>query len=375
MFHARYRSEGGEERSFEEEAKLLELMGYVITRVVSSNANVTSNLRGGLSSIFSFKHFFETLRVIIKTKPDFIYANNLWPGISSSPIAAARIMNVPVLQAVRNYRLVTPSAKLDAQGACTDCHGGKQVCCVRNGCYNNSSVQSGIVLLSSVVNRVVTSGWGRHRYLATSSMTRDLVIQGGLPRSRVSVRPNFSSALGEPSFTLGSGVIFVGRLTKEKGLPELLSSWPSFVDCPLLTIVGDGPLRQLVLAACLRNPKIKWVGHVDKEGVTKLLKSSRITIIPSTWAEPFGRVAIESMSVGTPVACTGGGALEEIVGKTGVVLENLDVKSIAQMLSIASNPKELLILRRACYRRFLRHYTTESAVVDMKKHLVELEIE
>ncbi|WP_427016759.1 glycosyltransferase family 4 protein [Pseudarthrobacter sp. P1] len=373
MLHANYRQPGGEENSFEAESQLIESLGFRITRLMVDNEGMTHGPLSALESVFSVKNFLAVFRTISREKPAFVYANNLWPGLSSSPIAAARILGIPVLQAVRNYRLVCPSAKLDNDGACIEC--GSQIfpfSCIKNGCYNNSSVQSLVTFLSAFINRLIVLRWNRHRYLATSNKTRDLMIRNGIPADRINTRPNFLFNPPTPSFAPGEGAIYVGRLTKEKGILNLLSEWPAHSNSLKLTIVGDGPLREKVLDYCGLNPNLKWIGSQDQEVVSDLVKSSALAIVPSVWAEPFGRVAIEAMSVGTPVVCTVGGTLADIVGDSGIILPSLSAESIMEILEVADSPGRLIELRRKSYERFCKGFTIDASRENLVTQLREV---
>ena len=53
----------------------------------------------------------------------------------------------------------------------------------------------------------------------------------------------------------------------------------------------------------------------------KLLRASDVTVLPSIWSEPFGRIAIESMACETPVVASRVGGIPEIL--TGEFAEGL----------------------------------------------------
>ncbi len=77
---------------------------------------------------------------------------------------------------------------------------------------------------------------------------------------------------------------------------------------------------------------VTLAGFTSHEDVIEILRDSAASVVPSQWAEPFGRVAIESMSVGTPVIYATSGALADIVGPGGTPLHSLDESSIREAL-------------------------------------------
>ena len=102
------------------------------------------------------------------------------------------------------------------------------------------------------------------------------------------------------------------------------------------------------------NPNVEL--HIDAPENLKLqiLSKAKCTIVPSTFGEPFGLVAVESMACGTPVVATPDGALPEVVkhGKTGYIASSL-TEMAEYVLNIDSiNPKE-------CRKHVERHFTKE----------------
>src|SRR5581483_4850956 len=110
-------------------------------------------------------------------------------------------------------------------------------------------------------------------FIALSQFSRRKLIQGGLPDSKVTVKPNFVDPDPEPGGGEGGYFLYAGRLTEEKGLRVLLECWRANPDLPLLKIAGTGPLESEVgqAAATLRN--IEWVGTVSSEEVLSLMRA------------------------------------------------------------------------------------------------------
>lgn len=134
MFHAIYRNPGGEEQSFANESKLLESIGYETVRCTTDNSEISGGPWAAVTAVFSPRVLVDAFRIIRSERPDVVYVNNLWPAFSASLLVAARAAGIPTLQAVRNYRLATPSAKLRGDGTCTECGSTNYFSsCVRNG--------------------------------------------------------------------------------------------------------------------------------------------------------------------------------------------------------------------------------------------------
>lgn len=366
MFHAKYRNPGGEEQSFEAEAKLFERMGYRVTRATVENGTVKENVASAMKSVFNLAVFLEAFRYFRKVKPSLIYVNNTWPALSPALLIAARFSRTPTLQAVRNYRIVTPSAKLHNDGRCVTCNETRYFrSCVMRGCYNGKRSQSLLAYCAGLLNRISVWKWERHMFLATSELTRKLILGRFISHTKVRVRSNFNSVDPAHSLDGGDGAIFVGRLSNEKGVVELAKEWPDSPSTPILTIVGEGPESETVAAICATKKTVNLYGYADHVTVLAMLRSSGVCIVPSQWAEPFGRVAIESMAVGTPVIYTKNGSLDGIVANGGIGIDHLARKEIGDALEKVLAPESRSALRARAHRRYLDAFTSESAATEM----------
>ena len=170
---------------------------------------------------------------------------------SISPAAhhAAKAEGVPLVQSVRNYRLICPAATLFRDGGvCEDCLGRTAPWPgVLHGCYRESRSASAAVAAMIVAHRMLRT-WQRKvdAFVALSRFARDKLIEGGLPADRIAIKPNFVD--DEPGQGRGPGdyALYVGRLAPEKGLMTLLQAWQRLERPFPLKIVGTGPIASLV---------------------------------------------------------------------------------------------------------------------------------
>ncbi len=123
--------------------------------------------------------------------------------------------------------------------------------------------------------------------------------------------------------------LFVGRLSEEKGVLELVEAAR---DLPLV-VVGDGPLRERVPQA---------VGFVPPGEVGAYLGRAAVVVCPSR-REGFGVVARQAQAYGRPVVASRvGGLVEAIVdGETGFLVEPGDVAGLRRRLEQLLSDEEL----------------------------------
>ncbi len=126
--------------------------------------------------------------------------------------------------------------------------------------------------------------------------------------------PGVDSDANPPSPSPSSGrVLFLGRITRLKGLDHLITALPlasAELARPLtLVVAGDGPYRKaaesLALKRGVRAEFLGWVGLDRREAE---MRAADVLAVPSVWPEPFGLVGIEAGCVGLPAVgyATGG---------------------------------------------------------------------
>ena len=148
------------------------------------------------------------------------------------------------------------------------------------------------MVASSVFHR---QAWlGLTRYLVLSDEMGALLTQIGVEASSISRISNHVE-IPECVPSMGSGFIYAGRLSEEKGVDILLRAWDK-VEKRLgsrLTIAGDGPLRGEVAVAAGRDSSIRYIGLVDRSVVEREICDHAMAILPSNTEQHsiFGAIA------------------------------------------------------------------------------------
>ena len=135
----------------------------------------------------------------------------------------------------------------------------------------------------------------------------------------------------------GGPVVWSGRLVPEKA-PHLALDAARAAD---REIVLAGPAPDPVYFAAEVAPRLGrdavWAGHLRGRELIALVGSASVAVVSPVWDEPFGLVAAEAMSCGTPVAAFARGGLCEIVRDgVGVLARPDDVTSLAAAIEAAS---------------------------------------
>jgi glycosyltransferase involved in cell wall biosynthesis len=143
-------------------------------------------------------------------------------------------------------------------------------------------------------------------------------------------------------------ILYAGRLVKVKGLQYLLDSARILHSKGYdfnIKIVGDGEYKETLLNLVERYKLAKivtFIGHVEQNDLINIYNESHIFISPCTYNETFGLTIVESLSQGTPVITTKGGAQQEHIqdGYNGFLVEKHNSQMIADKIEyLATNPK------------------------------------
>lgn len=365
--HNLYQIRGGEDESREAEERLLREMNHSVEVYEENNERVANiNPIGmGIKTIWS-RESYQIVRQRLASQPhDIVHIQNFFPLISPSVHYAAKAEGVPVVQTLRNYRLLCPNALFFRDGkVCEDCM-GKPIPWpgVLHGCYRESRSASSVVASMITAHRVMGT-WSKmvDVFITLTEFARQKFIEGGLPAEKIVVKPNFVSV--DPGVGEGRGgyALYVGRLSVEKGLDTLLAAWEKLEGKIPLKIIGDGPLSDQVADAAARFPQIEWLGRRPLAEVYQLMGEATIAIFPSKWYETFGRVAVEAFAKGTPVIAANIGAIAELVDRdrTGLHFQPGDSADLADKVNwILTHPVELAQMRQEARREFETKYTAE----------------
>lgn len=95
--------------------------------------------------------------------------------------------------------------------------------------------------------------------------------------------------------------LYIGRLSKEKGVTELIQAWESIEDKRgyILKLVGSGPLANSIKSS----DSIEVVGYMDSEKLPNLMHESSFLVLPSNW-EQWGVVMHEATLSSLPIICS-----------------------------------------------------------------------
>lgn len=356
MLHNRYEIRGGEDESTDAECSLLRDVGYEVELLEANNSIIGNEMTltsAAMTTLWSKQWYRRVDEAMAAKRYDVLHVQNFFPLISPSVYYAAAKHRVPVVQSIRNYRLICPAASLFREGKyCTDCVDSVlKLPAIRHACYRGSKAGTG-VLAGMIALHTMFGTWRTkvNTYVAISQFVRDRLIEGGFPAEKITVKPNFAQLNGDvdPSMGTKDFILYVGRITREKGADLLLEAYRrSGTNLPL-KIIGAGDLhipRELA-------ERVILMGKLPLAQVYAQMREALCVVMPGAWPEPFGRVAVEAFANGAAVIASDIAGCSEIIEheRTGWLFPPGDMVALASLISRLSARRQDVLAMGATAR-------------------------
>ncbi|CAI6082057.1 Glycogen synthase [Paenibacillus sp. JJ-100] len=245
-----------------------------------------------IQDIFNARQYRHIKQFLMVQRPALIHTQNI-PGLSLAIWKAAFELNIPVVHTLRDFSLIEPIA-ITAYSKFY-----RQI-----SKYYSRRVSSVIGISEHVLKKHTDLGFFEHasKHIIHNIVERDDPVQHFDTDKRV--RHHQPLHIG-----------YFGQLTEVKGVHYLIEAVKQLDEQIVrkLYIHGDGPLLHSLQELAESDSRIIFVGKIDKKEINSQMKKMDLTIVPSTWDEPFGRVIIESYQAGTPVYASKVGGIPEIL--------------------------------------------------------------
>jgi starch synthase len=169
-------------------------------------------------------------------------------------------------------------------------------------------------------------------------------------------------------------VLFVGRITDQKGIFHLLEAAPKLpagVQVVLCASAPDTPEIEARLKRRLpEHPNVVWIGEmIPVSEVVQLYSHAAVFVCPSVY-EPFGLINLEAMACETPVVASAVGGILEVVedGTTGLLVEPARPDALAAAIrGLLDDPGRRRAMGQAGRRRVEAHFSWASVATGTRE--------
>ncbi|MGB7591673.1 MAG: glycosyltransferase family 4 protein [Terriglobia bacterium] len=193
--------------------------------------------------------------------------------------------------------------------------------------------------------------WRRYTHiLACASKSMMSIRNFGMPKSvpitvawLMTQSPPLATA-ERPSFLprKNPGDVFVGfagRITAAKGWHVLLAALTQLPPSFKCLIAGTGDQEALLRLWCSSpqfQDRVYFLGALPKDTLWNFYRALDLFVLPSlttpSWTEQFGAVLAEAMACGVPVIGSDSGAIPEVIGDAGLVVEEQNPTALAEAI-------------------------------------------
>ena len=246
---------------------------------------------------------------------------------------------------------------------CEKCKDGRFFHCVVHRCHKGGFLPSIIYTCESYFNRILKKyDWVKY-FICPSKFLLNKHAESGISLKRLVHIPNFIKLDNfQPSFNVGSYVLYAGRLSREKGILSLLKS---IQDLDIqLKIVGDGPMRN-EYERFVRENSLKDVifeGYKSGDELRDLFRGAAFVVFPSEWYENAPMTVLEAFAYGKPVIGSDIGGIPEMIinGETGFLFSPGDHQDLREKIQyLLSNPSLIETLGRKARKRVEEEYNAD----------------
>ena len=196
----------------------------------------------------------------------------------------------------------------------------------------------------------------------SKEMKRDVSRFYGVKRSRIVVIPNGIDLEKYKAETKpGDYVLFVGRLSKQKGIMTLVDAAKD-VKGKIVLLTGKADTKELELELKEKLKKlnnVKWINKmVSEEQLIDYYSKAAVFCCPSIY-EPFGIINLEAMALKKPVVASAVGGIKDVVTKkTGILVKPNNPKRLAKALNyLLDNPEAAQRMGEEGRKRAEEHYS------------------
>ena len=371
--------EGGAESYIENLKEILEKKGHQV-KIFASNAhpelrhfnnysfqsiNTNSFLRF-IPYTFNLSSYFSLKKVLKEYKPDIVHLHYIF--YHTSPSILLLLKDIPTIMTLHAHEIIAPIG-ISTNKKCKHSNIGYCPYCV--GMPNFFIEKFKRYLFNFLSNNIDT-------YISPSKYYFSLYTRYGLKN----IKKIFNGINLFDNYKLKKNhcVVFVGRLTLEKGVQVLIKSIPMILkkipDLKVFIIGSGAYYKELTLIS--QNLKISnnifFVKKVERQKLLRYYRRAGILIMPSVWEETFGLVGIEAMSVGRPVIASRVGGIPEWLddGKTGFLVDPGNPDQIAEKVIKLFSNRKLLEQMGKNARKKAEQFSIEKHVIKIEKIYKEL---
>ncbi len=337
------------------------------THIPKTPANIKRMLAGAFYNRDAEKCL---TRLLEAEKPDIVFVLQQMNTLSPSIFRAAKKAEVPVIHRLSDFNMICPRYDCLRDGKpCTDCINGNYSHAVRHACVKGSKAASIIRSASMKFHSIFRLFGSISRFVAPAAFTCKLLEKSGIPKEKLVHLPTFIDASKyEVSEEKGKHFLFLGRLSPEKGVEDLIKALPLMKAKDAKVVLAGGRSESYaaeldaLVSKLLLEDRVEFLGFAKGDKLKQAIADSIAIVLPAVWYENMPNAVLEAYAYGKPVIVSDIGSLPEMVedGVTGYMCKPNEPSSLAEMMDkMVEVPDKCIEMGRAARRRCEEMYSPD----------------
>lgn len=290
-------------------------------------------------------------KLLDEFKPDIVHLQNIYYYITTSIIGEITKREIPIVQTVHDYQLISPSVVMYHDGGiCEVCKRDKYYKAVFHKCVKKSylaTLMSVITLYFQNFNNLYSKRI--NVFITPSIFMKNKLIEYGYPKNKIKCISNFlfSQRNVVNDKILERYVLYFGRICEAKGIYLVLNAAEQLpnVNFKVAGNFEDSLVRKNIFNQITANKirNIDFLGFKKGSELKKLISHSQFVVIPSLWYENQPYSVLESFAMRKTVVAVNMGGVPELVDNkvNGLLFDPKDSTKFANEISKLWNNKKM----------------------------------
>ncbi len=293
---------------------------------------VMSKLRSAARIIWNVEAARKLEALIKEFQPEVAHLHNTYHQLSPAIIWTLRKHGVRIVMTLHDYKLISPNYSLLVRGKIWDHTSGVRA--IIDRAVQDSYLKSMVCAVEKWFHAAIGTFRKVDAYIAPSRFLIKKFQSVGFPYAiRHIVQPirPFPKA---PTTVSGEYLLFIGRLSEEKGVGTLIDACALMQGDIGLKIIGTGPEETLLREQAKNVPGVEFLGFQTGLDWERALQGAKALVVPSIWYENMPYVVLEALSRGKPVIATRLGGVPERIreGENGWLFNASDSKDLVRAI-------------------------------------------
>ena len=295
-------------------------------------AGFVSKLRSALRIIWNHEAAQKLEKLIQEFKPEVAHLHNIYHQLSPSIIWVLRKYGVRIVMTLHDYKLISPNYSLLVRGKIWDHTDGLRA--IFDRAVQDSYLKSAVCAIEKWFHAAIGTFGKVDAFIAPSRFLIEKFRSAGFSYPITHIVQPIRPFPGSPTTKGGDYLLFIGRLSEEKGVSTLIEACALIQGDIELKIIGSGPEETLLRDQAKSVPGVEFLGYQTGEAWERALQGAKALVVPSIWYENMPYVVLEALSRGKPVIATRLGGVPERIqeGENGWLFEAGDAKDLVRAI-------------------------------------------